>query len=758
MPLRAENNEVYAPSRGTRVLTRWLERDSLPSYLNLNLIQYEDTIRQRMRDNRWEDAKEMLDAADLQWGKTTAFYFLNGRYYYEKDSVDLARRYWLSACREDPSEPEALEWLMKLEEQEGNYATAIVHANDLLAFSPYSIRLWRKKIQLYRLSGNEAEANRLLERLAEIYPESEQVQQDVAYQRETMMLAARKRGDEQAVQQNLAELIKTDTIPNAEHYIDLVNSLIKEGKLQEAEEVCAKGVNSTQGNRNLIRKRVSLLEDRKRYDEAEAYLKDCIRLYKADDLQPLLLRLQGDAAEHAAEDEAYTRYARLYGKQRSPEAREWLIRTAMQRGYWDDAQYYIAEARREEGDSDQLLAKAYTVEQRMGNQRAASRLLEQRFALNNHDGEVRELIAEKRLHEATDLMQEEHYGEAIPLLEQADTLTTDEEMLAVIARRLSTCHSLLPDTTKQINPLDTLDWMQQSVYYERAHQTDSAYACLMRYQPSLNEYHYVTRHRYALQSRLLKNTISLEYQYARRSSADQWSHNAYINYAHNFGKDVLEVSAAYAGRESSSWTEEDVNGNDSTVYSTGGSGVQLGLGYAHYFQWGDIHAQASWASRFLPFASVKLSVSENLPAEWVLTERLSWRYINDETRYHLFSAGCSASWTYGQFMLTPTIDAFLLRKHVYFNGGLKFQFFPLDGDRSYVFTNIGAGNAPEVSLLDNNLPVRFDHLNTNVSAGGMYMINGHFGLSGSVSWYLIGGKATSIRNYIYLNVSMNIRF
>lgn len=754
---REELNKVFAPIRGQRVLTRFLDRDTVPEFLNYTLAQYGDTIRQRMRENRWDEAKQMLEVAEIKWGSTSSFMVLNGRYYYHLDSINEARRCWLQALKEDPSEIEALEYLVRLEEQEGNYTTAIVHVNDLLAFNPYNIPLWRKKIQLYRLTGNNQHADKLLARLASIYPENEQVQKDVAYQKELEILEARKRGDEQKVQAHLSSLIQTQPQERSTHYFELANSLIKEGKLREADEVCAKGVNQTRGSRLLIRKRISLLQEQARYSEAESYLNECIRLYDAQDLDSIRTQLQRDMAEYTAGQEAYTRYAQLYGKQQSDEALDWLIRTSMQRGYWDDAQYYIAQARKQRGDDDELLGKAYIVEQRMGNQRAANKLLEQRFAHNSADGEVRELIAEKRLREATDLMQEEHYGEAIPLLQQADTLTTDEELQAVIARRLTTCISLLPDTTP-VNPLDTLDDMTRSIYYEKAHQMDSAYAYLMTYQPSLNEYHYVKRHRYTLQSRLLKNAVSLEYQYARRSSSDQWSHNAYVTYSHNFGKDVLEVSAAYAGRESSSWTEEDSSGKDSTVTSEGGSGVQVGLGYAHYFSWGDLSVQAAWASRFLPKGMVKIAVTENLPAEWTLTERLSWRYINDESTYHLFAAGLSAGWTYGQCYLAPSFDAFLMQRHVYFNGGLAFRFYPLDGDRSFVFTSVGVGNAPEVALLDNNLPIRFAHLNTNVSAGGSYIINGHLTVAGSLSWYVIGGNNNTVRNYLYLNVSMNIRF
>ena len=60
-------------------------------------------------------------------------------------------------------------------------------------------------------------------------------------------------------------------------------------------------------------------------------------------------------------------------------------------------------------------------------------------------------------------------------------------------------------------------------------------------------------------------------------------------------------------------------------------------------------------------------------------------------------------------------------------------------------------------MLDGSLPIRFATLNTNVSAGGFYLINGHLGLSGSVDWYVIGTN-NSYLNYFYLHAGLSIFF
>ncbi|MBQ7631457.1 MAG: hypothetical protein IJS82_01685 [Paludibacteraceae bacterium] len=156
----------------------------LPDYMRMTLAEYADTVRWMQNNKEWEKSKKYLDLADPEWGYTTELRCLNGRYYYHAGNYDEARVHLLHALQEDDSNEEALELLVKIEQEQGNYATAIVHVNDLLTFSPYNIRLWRKKIELYRQSGNDYEADRLLARLAEIYPEDDQVKKDVAYQQE----------------------------------------------------------------------------------------------------------------------------------------------------------------------------------------------------------------------------------------------------------------------------------------------------------------------------------------------------------------------------------------------------------------------------------------------------------------------------------------------------------------------------------------------------------------------------------------------
>lgn len=721
--------------------------------MSMSPQQYEDTIRALFREDRWGEAEPFLISAEREWKGRSTICCLMGRYKFHERDIAEARKYLLLALDDDESNTEALDMLAKLEEEEGNFATAIVHINDLLSFSPYDIDLWRKKIQLYRLLGNDAEADQLLERLAVIYPNDEQVRRDLIYRKEMMYIELSKRGDEKDSQEALEELISRN-LQETHYYLDLSGSLLKEGKMERALEVCARGVQNTHGNRALISRRVSILCDMARYQEAEQYLDECIRMYGELGLTDLRNYVHQTAADAADADDVYTRHKRLYARTDSEEALDWLISASMQRAWYDEAKYWLLEKERRTGKDAALLAKRYHVEKRLGNDRGAGRVLEEWYLENKQDEEVRELLAEKRLAEGTDLMHDELWEQALVPLQQADTLTMDPDLLAVVTRRIATCISMLPDLNK-----DSLDQMQHAIIYEKEHNLDSAYACLMRYRPSLDEFHEVQRHRYTLQSKLMKNSLSFEYQLARRAGVDAWNNNAHATYSRSFKHDAFDVTAGYAGRETAVWEEHLTETKDTTYFTEGGSGFEVGAAYYHFFEWGDISIGGSWASKFFPKGTAKLSVTENLPLNWALTERLQWRYITDQTQYHIFSAGASAAWSSENgFILTPSVDAFWVQGSVYWNGGFRMTYLPLEGDRSSVFVSFGAGNAPDLSLMDSNMPLVFNMLNTSMSGGGFYLINGHLGVSASVDWYLMGDNRNMIRNYIYLHVGMSIFF
>lgn len=718
--------------------------------ISLNPKEYEREIRQLFRERRWEEGKRLLDMAYREYGKTSTFSYLYGRYCWNDSLPDRARRCCLAALKEDNSNVEALELLVKIEDRQRNYSTAIAHVDELLVFSPYNKRLWRRKIELYRKLHNDVEADRLLERLYTIYPEDEQIKRDLIYQREQSLIEDKGRAAESQIA-TLEQLIKMDT-KNPDHYLALANVLLQQGRMDEAQEVCLKGIMATSGNELLVRKRVGILMDMARYQEAEQYLRQSIREYQMGGMSGLQQYVADESTTAAENQDLYTRYRRRYASNPSRDNLSDLIRFTMSRGYWDDAEEYVMEARRREGDTPELIAKSRLIADRLGKTRLSDRYLEQLHILTPDDQDISDEIAIKRLRQGSDLMQEELYMDALPYLYEADSLSSDSDLIATAQRRIQACYDL---TRKD----SVVDPFEEYLAYNKAHNWDSAYAALKRYHAGIDEVHEINRLRTNLLARTYKNIIELDYQYARRVTQTTLSHNAFINYTHLWDKDALTVSAAYAGRETGVWVEHVTDSRDSTFIEGGGTGVQLGAGYTHTFQWGSIEVSGAWGSKFYPKGQAKLTFTEELPRDFTLTERLAWRYIaNEEPKYHLWTLGLSTTWNLNGFYLTPALDLYLMQKRVYASGGLKLQYFPLDGDRSFIFTQVGVGNAPETELLDKTIALDLGNLNTNVSVGGQYVITSHLTMGATASWFVIGSNNNIIRNYLYINIDAIIRF
>lgn len=611
-------------------------------------VQYEDDIRAAFRRDDWAGGKALLDEADPAYGTLSVFCELKGLYYLHHKQFDEARRHLLLAVRDDEANTQALELLVQLEREEGNYSTAISHVNKLLEYSPYNARLWRIKIELYRLDHNDPEANRLLQRLFTIYPEDTIVRKDVLYQEQMHYYELHRAGNTLAEEESLRRILAID--PSNREANQALNAL--------------------------IRRRYNTIFARDKRNEA-------LERREMDSLN--VIRTANLTATKVMEG--------IYAKER--EEREYI-----------DPEVLAAQQHRDSVEQAERALRRF-----MGDAVDSSYVY-----LHRH---------------------------------QPDTVVT------------------LMDSVLTIDPRHNEARLLLSMAYEQKHQWDSAYHFKASYHPLPEEVFAYHRHLHALAMRSHRNNLELEYQYARRSSKDELTHNAYLTYSHNWTRDVLTGKVAYAGRES--YNEES---GDSIITMGGGTGVQLGAEYAHNFEHLPIPLTltigGSWSNQFFPRWTAFVDLDEELPQEWTLSERLGWRYILDNDthdRYHLLSLDLQASKAIGQFILTPAFNTYVMltpmttvKAEVFFAGSLKMQYFPIEGDRSCVFAGVSVGNAPESSLLSTSTPVRFNVLNTYVSGGVYWVFTDNLAATFSTSWYTQEQRRHSTRNYLYINAALQISF
>lgn len=170
---------------------------------------YEVNTRSMFKNNQWEEGKRMLDEGMQYYSDASGLNELMGRYYYQyKRDYDKARYYLVRAVRENPENVTAKQMLVNVEEESGNYSSAICYVNELLEINPYWQGLWRKKIGLYRKQNNHVEADRLLKRLHQIYPNDSVVTNEYAYNLEESYIKQRKEGKPESAISSLYELVK----------------------------------------------------------------------------------------------------------------------------------------------------------------------------------------------------------------------------------------------------------------------------------------------------------------------------------------------------------------------------------------------------------------------------------------------------------------------------------------------------------------------------------------------------------------------
>ena len=419
---------------------------------------YDTTVRAAFKRGNWEGGKRLLDEGLKHYPTVSVLNELAGRYYYHKQAYDDARYYLVKALRDDNSNVEAKQLIVNVEEEPRNYSSAICYVNELLEIHPYWKGLWRRKITLYRKMKNDVEADRLLQRLCQIYPNDAQLKKDLNYRLEQRAAAERKAGDKTAAIESTRQLVSSNP-KNEEYYLSLCNLLLQEGRRSEAIDVADRGVSNLPGSNRLIMKKAGILAEDSRYGEAVSFVERCMKQNHSAQLSSFFGELQADAARSAAKSDPYTLYGKVYERTKSQESLDYLLNTAISRGYYDDALTYIAAERKRKGDTEDLLYKSYIVNRRMGNTQTASNMLNRLYLRNPNNKEVADELARERLTRAMEIMNNGGYGEALPMLEFVTKNATDSEVRESAYSRIVTCNMQLKryaDAEKALNEYEKL--------------------------------------------------------------------------------------------------------------------------------------------------------------------------------------------------------------------------------------------------------------------------------------------------------------
>lgn len=396
---------------------------------------YEKSVKDLFVDDKWEEGRAILMEGLKLYPESSELNELAGSYYYQLKDYDNARYFLVRAVKETPDNVTAKNLLINVEEETGNYSSAICYVNELLEITPYWQGLWKKKIALYRLQGNDIEADRLLKRLFQIYPNDTAVRQDYISRLEENYLKERKKGDKVAAIQALRELLEKDKSQEV-YYLDLANLFLQQGTPESALETVSEGVISFPSSISLISKKAEILSGLRRYPESLAFLEDRMNFCKnTDSLQPLYNSVLEEYARSQQESDPYRIYGKLYTLRRDKDVLNYLIDESIRSAREEDMKKYIDEARKTYGDTPELRYKEYEFYKRQGSPKAIA-LLDELYKQYPNNYDIAEDVCALKYTQAETLREDGAYKEAARLFDFVAETTQDIDLRTSALQKL----------------------------------------------------------------------------------------------------------------------------------------------------------------------------------------------------------------------------------------------------------------------------------------------------------------------------------
>lgn len=418
--------------------------------------EYAEKVRDYFSEEQWEEGKQLLDEGLAKYDLASNLQYLMGRYWFHGQDYDKSRYYLLKAVDLNYDNVEAKQLLVDVEDITQNYSSAICFVNELLEVNPYWRGLWRRKIDLYRKQGNHVEADRLLKRINQIYPQDTVLHRDLVYSMELNYQRQKRAGDRKTAILTLEELLKS--VPdNEQYYLDIINLHLQEGEQEQALAWTSRGLAALPGSVTLVYKKVGILSEMNRHPEALAFMRDRMRRRSTPELQRLYSTLVLDAARAERQRDPYVLYGTAFERgDHSREVVDYLLNTSMLRGYNDDALFYLREMRRYYGDDKPLLYKEYLIYRNMGEERQAFNRLTLLCERYPGDGELTDALCRMQLQRADRLMEQELYTEALPAAMFVTRQRTDVETLRAAWEKVLSCRIRMKRYDDAMATLDTL--------------------------------------------------------------------------------------------------------------------------------------------------------------------------------------------------------------------------------------------------------------------------------------------------------------
>lgn len=355
---------------------------------------------------RWEEGRKKAEEILQKNPKDSDMRMMVGKYYIHSKEYDKARYELVKSLEYGPSNLESKKMLITVETETARYSSAICYVNELLEVNPYLKDLWRKKIDLYRVSGNQVEADRLLKRIAQIYPDDPELRKDQTYITEQRTAEVRKSGKiDKTIE--LARKSVEDQPQEQESYFSVIDSYIKAGDYNNALVYSERALNQFPGNEGFISKKLAVLEHQKRYSELLGFLGQEINRGGSANLRNQYNYFLLEAARNAKEGDAGTLYGKIFdASPGNEEAFAYVFNERVGQEQYEEAIDVLNRHRNSVGGSKELDLKELTVYKRMQNQPKVASLTKDLFTKYPDDLDLRESYVTNTLRSAKNSMDE----------------------------------------------------------------------------------------------------------------------------------------------------------------------------------------------------------------------------------------------------------------------------------------------------------------------------------------------------------------
>lgn len=419
--------------------------------------QYAQIVQEHFANEEWEAGKELLDEGLQKYPNVSDLQWLMGKYWYHEKDYDQSRYHLVKAIEDNYNNVNAKQMLVNVEDITKNYSSAICYVNELLEVNPYWRGLWRRKIELYRKQGNDVEADRLLKRINQIYPNDTLLRKDYIYSIEVGYLKMKKSGNRKEAISKLTDLIKLS--PSYEqYYLDIINLHLQEGNKEAALNWASNGLAAIPGSIALISKKAGILGELARYPEALAFINEQMRRYNSPAIRRIYNDLLMEAARAEKQRDPYVLYGMAYeGGNKNKEALDYLLNTSVTRGYTDDALYYLREAKKQAGNTDKgILYKEYMLYRQMNEEDLAYSALKKLYDMYPDDYDIALAMCNQHMKKAERLMELGLYSEALPHVLFVSQKHVDKETSGAAWEKALGCYINLKRYNEALTTLDTI--------------------------------------------------------------------------------------------------------------------------------------------------------------------------------------------------------------------------------------------------------------------------------------------------------------